>query len=748
MSSFVASRAVRSRTSNIGMGYMSGRQRLRSRLLLGAVMLAGAAAGVDAAPVYTVYRAGLVGPATAFPGLTNISYTQTTGVSSSTLTLLSTGGFALGTSSRYNTTSTPVNASAGTDVWVFNPFTKTSSVVNLTGGVYDRSDGLRTGAVINLVRNVPAITASGKTIGTSQRYLTTAIGLGQDAWYFDGSKTVSVGYTGTGYEYVVGNNVFRSSSPVAVTDAGRVIVRSNRYTADGSAAIGSTTNPLTGQDISLETPATGTRTLLGLSGSNYSFTNPTTNDVYRRTDVVPSAIGVGGATSNGSVNAYSDASPLFNANGFIVGTSVRYSSTGYLNQGHDAWVFDGANTTQIGYTGTGYEFTSGASTGFRVSSPLGINSQNKVLGYSQRTSGASFVGKVFWIYDPSSGTYENIPLPTGYVATSGNGAGFGELDISSSAWTRINNNGNAAFKAYRYSGTITSTGDVVFYNSTTKSTVVANPTDAIHTAPPGVASDSNPNPNARNVSPVALTNSDYIAGNIAVYYRPGPNNTFVQLGSSGADVFFFNGKTNSSKIINLTGTGYERSDTTQFRSSSMVQITDNGYVIGTSTRFSSTNTNLGTAGWIYDPVADTTTALQFPSFGTNGIATTTPRFVLPNGTVFGDYTLYNASGTSLGSRAFLWNKTDLFTDLGSITPNLASAGWDYLFGGSAGNQYAPLGSLAADLLATDYPVVVAGNGKLLSGSTTTGLVYVAAIPEPGALAPLAVAGVALARRRR
>ena len=545
----------------------------------------------------------------------------------------------------------------------------TTSQIGYTGGIYEQSNGSRQ-STIN------ASNDSGLLGGNSVRYLNgTSTSIGQDAWLFDSAAntTVQLGYTSS--QYVLATNNTRSSNISGVAANGTVLGSSNRYSA--TAQVGS--------DIWVYNPTTATTTQIGLFGTAYTKADGTRN---------PIVLGVN-----------------MNASGQVVGTASRYTSTGG-SLGTDAWLWDGTNNIVLGLSGTQYVQ---ASTGQRISGlnvTGAINNSGQVIGTSTKWNAANLnTGADAWIYTASTNSYATIGLTGGsWESTTGTTAG-----TRISAVNKINSTGRVAGTSNRYTANGTQIGqDAFFYNGVTSLRIGL--TSAAYTAADGTVSSGI----------FGLTNSNIAYG------------TTARANSLGTDSWIFNGALTSptSVVVGLTGVGYEKADGT--RTSTITTVNEAGLAIGTSVRYDAAGTSLGNSGWLYDVNLGTTTAILVASFSATGSATTSLKAVSSGGTVVGTYTLYDGAGVSQGNRVFTWNANDGYNDLGALVTNLSAANWDRLVSSS----------FLSGTDSSGYPLFMTGTGRRV-GETADGSLYIiSSVPTPGAGALLSLGLLFASKRRR
>jgi hypothetical protein len=228
-----------------------------------------------------------------------------------TISLLNASGQAAGSSDRFS----PTGDFNGNDAWFFNG--TTSEMINLTGAGYDSnfSGGTERDAFVD------GLSANGKVVGESDRFTSVgASSLGIDSWLYNGSVTVIINPTGTGYEYTDSDGVHRSGLPLGVDNSAHALGFSSRYAADGS-------------DLGLDTwfYNGSTTTIIGPTGAGYNYTDAAGIHRY---------------------NAMRGGDDSLRASG----DADRYATDGtYL--GSDAWFYSGTTTSIVNLTGGVYEYT-------------------------------------------------------------------------------------------------------------------------------------------------------------------------------------------------------------------------------------------------------------------------------------------------------------------------------------------------------------------------------------------------------
>ncbi len=331
------------------------------------------------------------GSSTLRIGLTGAGYEASSGYRDTTAQRLNMQGQVAGYSNRYTS-----SGLIGQDAWLYNG--SSTLQIGLTGAGYERGDGHRNS-------QTQFLNEQGQVAGYSSRYYSSTTAVGQDAWLYNGSSTVQIGLTGTGYERGDG---LRSSQTQFLNDRGQVAGYSSRFSA--RAALG--------QDTWVYI---GSSTLqIGLTGTGYEQ-----SDGFR----------------------YSIAQRL-NKQGQVVGQSSRFSGATPLGQ--DAWLYNGSSTLQIGLTGAGYE----RGDGNRMSQTLFLNEQGQVAGQSNRYSGTTALGQDAWLYNGSS-TLQIGLTGVGYERSDGHRTNLAKA---------LNGQGQVAGQSNRYSGTTALGQDAWLYN--------------------------------------------------------------------------------------------------------------------------------------------------------------------------------------------------------------------------------------------------------------------------------------------
>jgi hypothetical protein len=515
--------------------------------------------------------------------------------------------------------------------------------LGFTDSEYTRSDGRRDS-------DVYAANASGQVIGWSERY-NGEDDEGQSAWFYGHGALARMGLTDADHTRSDGQQV---SVATLLNAAGQCIGSSNSY--NGSAP--------TGQSAWLYDHGATIR--LGYFGAGY--------------------------TGSGDVQ-YSHAQCL-NDSGQVAGISYTYD--GSANLGAAAWLYDHGTTTRIGFTDADYT----GSTGYQYSSPSDINAAGQVVGLSVRFTGG---GNSAWLYDHGTTTRLGLidaayPNNDSSEATRINAAGqvvgnteyaiSGSAYYGAAAWlydrgtttrlgltdaehtrddgykssqaTQLNEAGNVVGFSYRYGSGSNDIKGVSAWLYKDGVTARLGLIDSEHTRSDGYQTSQ-----LTSGSGQTLNRAGQVIGYSARY---------ADMADAGRSAWVYaNGVTTR---LGLVDAAHTRTD--GYAYSEAKSINEEGQVIGVSSRFGSIG-NLGQSGWFFDDVLNQTFTLEF-STRPGGYSYTNPLYLADDGSVLGSYELFNASGSDLGARAFLWSVSDGFSDLGVLVDGgLTVNGWKSLY---------------------------------------------------------------------
>lgn len=550
------------------------------------------------------------GTTTTNIGPTGTEHTRIDDYKDSSLVAMNEAGHVIGYAERFNGT----NSDMGLSVWRYDG--TNTVVVGLTGPEHTRLDGLQSSTALGL-------TEAGHVYGLAVRYEGTNNIRGQSVWYYDGTTTIDIGLGGP--EHTKPNG-YKVSGLHRVNEAGQVVGNSNRYNFNGD-EIGFSAWLYDGQAT----------VRLGLTGAGY-----VRNDGYMNT----------------SVSLSSGAGPL-NEAGQVVGRSFRFS--GASPRGVAAWLYDGANTIEIGLTGLEHTATDGTrSNGVRY-----FNQAGQVVGAATRYNGSVAVGESVWLYNGT--TNINVGL-AGPEHTRNDGSKF-------SSARHLNEAGHVVGLSSRYNGGSANLGDSVWlYNGTT--TVDIGLTGAEYTRNDGY----------KDSHPVELNNAGQVAG-----YSDRFNGGSADMGKSA---WLHDGAT----TLNIGLTGDDHTDYLGYRYSEVTDLNQSGQVAGFSNIYNDEdhNSHLGQDAWLYDSELNQTFQLRL-STAEDGEAYSYITYLGEDGLVLGTYVSYEDEV----QRAFYFTVEDGMHDLGSLVAGGLTAGvWDILASAIRTNglgQIVGYGSLATEL---------------------------------------------------
>ncbi len=340
------------------------------------------------------------GVSTTHIGLVDNEHTRNDGYRYSkmlnTPTNLTESGFVVGHSMRYNS----IGDNLGQSAWLYNGVSTVR--IGLIGAEHTSNNGTRD-STVKFLNN------AGLAVGNSNFYATTNLGgfllgsgvsRGKMAWFYDGSRTVSIGVLDPEHLYTHGGGI--NSEPIALNESGQVAGITNLF--GGTLDLRSKTRTAW--------LYSGNKTItIGLKGSEY------TNSAGGRTEFV---FGL-------------------NESGHAVGASQRGSGAdGYfdLDLGEHTWFYNGNNTVKIGLYDADH---TRLSDGYQHSNIIGgddilFNDSGQVAGSSGRFVsiskesdfaaphiGNGFDGQTAWLYDLTLDQTFGIELsvsPTGYAYSS------------------------------------------------------------------------------------------------------------------------------------------------------------------------------------------------------------------------------------------------------------------------------------------------------------------------------------------
>jgi hypothetical protein len=391
-------------------------------------------------------------------GLFGEGYVGTSGIQNSLVSSMTESGLLLGRSTRYKGESTE----NGEDPWVYDPVTRATTQLGLTGEGYTGSEGYQyseifdinpSGLVVGLSVRISGVQASvggdmwiwdghtyqtiglrdpeniflsggssdkftkmnslGHVLGASSHYDPSGAWVGDDSWVWDGSATIRLGFFGFSGMGSPG------SGTQLLNNVGQVAAYSDRYGTSGD-FLGRGAWLWNGHQV-VQLGFTDSVYLRsdGFRRSDVKFLTDSgfvagSSERYRSSDQWYSGydtwiyngsftyqIGLRGGVYTKS-NTYQRSDLLFlSESGHAAGVSFRFTSAD-ADAGQDAWVWDGSTTRQIGLTGGAYT----SSTGYQYSNILFSNASGCLVGISNANGNTT--GGGVWYYDPATGQQHTV----------------------------------------------------------------------------------------------------------------------------------------------------------------------------------------------------------------------------------------------------------------------------------------------------------------------------------------------------
>jgi hypothetical protein len=529
------------------------------------------------------------------------------------------------------------------------PLYTITALVGLTGDGYTRDDGSPDSNAINL-------SDKGQVIGYSYRHRGDT-SLGESAWFFDSNSktTQQIGLVGDGYTRTDG---FQNSFINTFNNKGQVIGYSDRYRGDADAGFSAwffDSNSKTTRQIGfVEDGYTRTdgyqesiASTLNNKGQVIGYSNRYRGDAYVGSSAwlfdsnskTTQMIGLVGDGFTGTDGVQSSSAHGLNDKGQVIGDSYRFTGDDKTYVGFSSWLFDSKSKTtrQIGLVGDGYTKTDG----FQYSIAKTLNNDGQAIGYSNRFSGDTDLGTSSWLFDSKSKTTRQIGLVgDAYTRTDG---------YQDSIPDFINDNGQIVGSSTRFSGNTNLGNSSWFFDNT------SNTTQRI-----GLVGDSYTN--YRYSSNLKLNDNGQVIGY---------SDRFHGDAFTGTSAWFFDSANNTTQQIGLVGDGYTSIDGFQY--SSVFSLNNKGQALGESTRYRGNTSH--DDSWFFDFDSQQLFDLTFFVNESTGYSSTDANFLADDGTVLGSY--WDSSGLL---KAFLWNMTDGFKDLGlTISNGLDSEGWSRLY---------------------------------------------------------------------
>lgn len=292
-------------------------------------------------------------------GLYGTEHTSSTGQNRTVQNLTNSVGFRVGTADRYNGA-----ASAGTSVWVYNPFSFATTQVGFADQEHTRADGYRSSSATFL-------SATGEVAGYSNRYNGASTDRGRSAWSYDPvNGTTRIGF----YDAVhTDPNGTQYSTIERTAPTGWIAGNSYRYIAGAP-----------GRSAWVFDPSDGATVRCGLVDSTH--TRP---------------------------DGYQYSTPrLLTEDGLCAGFSARYF--GGSEAGLSGWFYDPADDQTVPLV-----FSVRAGDNYAFTEPAFITPDGDVLGQYRLFNGAETVGDRAFIWSKTDGFYDLGSLVLGGLDANG-----------------------------------------------------------------------------------------------------------------------------------------------------------------------------------------------------------------------------------------------------------------------------------------------------------------------------------------
>jgi hypothetical protein len=338
--------------------------------------------------------------------------------------------------------------------------------------------------------------------------------------------------------------------------------------------------------------------------------------------------------------------------------------------------------------------------------PVGnVTESGFVAGTSLRYGGgATAIGETAWI-----GTNTGSVTRIGLTDTEQTRLGGGQI---SRVTTNMNETGHVAGYSVRYNAGSTALGQTAWLGNNTGATTPIGFYTAPYTRSDGTR---------YSIASTRLTEGGYVGGYSHRY------DFGVQIGQA-AWVASASETTRAGVFDSL------HTSSANVQESEVVNINEAGYAWGFSIRFNGDNA-VGQTAWIMDVNTETQFALTLSVRPADQYAFASISDVNAHGVAVGSYTLFNATGAQVGTRAFVWSAATGALDLGSLFP-LGALGWD---------AFTEARGINDDGVITGYgdPAGATGQGVFAVQFTS--------VPEPATASLVIGAGVLIytcSRRRR
>jgi hypothetical protein len=592
----------------------------------------------------------------------------------------------------------------GTTAWV-GTLPATTVRVGLYDPEHTSTDGSQFSSIISNAN------ASGFVSGRSERFDSGGESSGFTAWIGHRSGTTTeIGHYDAAHTDV---NGYQSSIATSnLTNGGLIAGQSNRY--DGGTESRGTTAWLAttggamatiGLYDAAHTAANGTQTSSPLSNLTESGYVAGQSQLYNgssenlgQTAWIANTTGTASVGfsnpehTNSSGGHFSVAITNVTEAGYVAGRSTRYNG-GSDVMGQTAWIASSSGvTTAIGLVDAAHTSSGGS----RVSVPVGnFTESGFVAGTSLRYGGgATAIGETAWI-----GTTTGSVARIGLTDAEHTRLGGGQI---SRVTTNMNEAGKVAGYSVRYNGGASALGQTAWLGTSTGVTTPIGFYTAQHTHSDGTR---------YSIASTRLTEAGYVGGYSYRY------DFTSHIGQSA-----WVASTSKTTAVGLVDSLHTSSANVQ--ESEVVNINEAGYAWGFSIRYNGDD-GVGQTAWIMDVNTETQFALTLSVRSADQYAFTSINDVNAHGVAVGSYTLFDATGAQIGTRAFVWSAVTGALDLGSQFA-LGAIGWD---------AFTEARGINDDGVITGYgdPAGATGQGVFAVQFTT--------VPEPATVSLVISAGV-------
>ncbi|MDQ3441178.1 MAG: DUF3466 family protein [Planctomycetota bacterium] len=292
--------------------------------------------------------------------------------------------------------------------------------------------------------NVLALNDNGVSAGTAARFEAGGASDGTSAWINDASGSAKIGFfEGTdnspnSIDYTQDATGVRESSVVGLNQRDEVVGLSLRYRGETFAGLSAWIH---------KGGSSGSSVPLGLTGSDHTKNDSSASDNgYQSSGIT--AINDGTEDSDG---------------GFVLGTSERFAN-GATNKGQSAWVYDGANSDEVGLLDGAHQTNETNKRRFSAGSHL--NAIGHAAGFSHRynQSTNAQIGQSAWVYNGTE------PFQAGLVNDDDSSNGDFVRDDTKeqfSTVTALNDIGDAVGQSRRYVNSTVRGQGAWFYDDVT-----------------------------------------------------------------------------------------------------------------------------------------------------------------------------------------------------------------------------------------------------------------------------------------